>query len=458
MNTMSSGFAYRQRYDFQKKKEKTGKRREIGNPVQKIEVVINLENQPKVILSSPREDEYYKMHVCSSAGEILRFIDCDEKPNTDTKKDSQSTKTENPYEETGDWGPFMTCGGSPTSMAFINKGDSTDIYIANVSNAYITKGNYSNNENQDANQEQGQSIHPDNSQSQINQKDHIQKDSSSNVNLDAKGHENIPTQSQGEGENHQLNQSNNKNSSNLQQIQDEEGGVNNSQQQQSFSKNQGKEDLAPPKIYESMPLKGPGSVIYSRTNRALIFSDCGLSGMTSLNEGKGSVFLYDFENDLLRPLLLNCLAGPVDICYDDTNDILYVAELYKNRVLRLVQNPIGVFHCSVFHQFSGRFGPNALAIDRIGNLYVSRYEFPTIQKKGDKPGDRVPGADGLISVLNKDGIQVQELVITGMPEINGMCISKEKNREHYLYFTTKSFSGVLKIKVAQDVEKINEGN
>jgi hypothetical protein len=46
-----------------------------------------------------------------------------------------------------------------------------------------------------------------------------------------------------------------------------------------------------------------------------------------------------------------------------------------NRVLRFVQRPAGVYHSSVFHQFSGRLGPSALAVDADGNLYVARYDF-----------------------------------------------------------------------------------
>lgn len=46
-----------------------------------------------------------------------------------------------------------------------------------------------------------------------------------------------------------------------------------------------------------------------------------------------------------------------------------------NRVLRFFQQPAGVYHSSVFHQFSGGVGPSCLAIDNgNGNLYVGHYE------------------------------------------------------------------------------------
>ena len=53
----------------------------------------------------------------------------------------------------------------------------------------------------------------------------------------------------------------------------------------------------------------------------------------------------------------------------------YVAELLANRILRFAARPAGVYHQSVFHQFAGRMGPSALAIDEDGNLYVARYDF-----------------------------------------------------------------------------------
>ena len=35
----------------------------------------------------------------------------------------------------------------------------------------------------------------------------------------------------------------------------------------------------------------------------------------------------------------------------------------QNRLLRLVQRPLGVYHCSVFYQFSGCLGPSGMARD-----------------------------------------------------------------------------------------------
>ena len=79
--------------------------------------------------------------------------------------------------------------------------------------------------------------------------------------------------------------------------------------------------------------------------------------------------------NILRPLLLNCLAYPADLVYDNHRGNLYVIETFANRVLRFIQNPLGVYHATVFFKFSGRVGPTAITIDEFGNIYVARFEF-----------------------------------------------------------------------------------
>jgi hypothetical protein len=82
--------------------------------------------------------------------------------------------------------------------------------------------------------------------------------------------------------------------------------------------------------------------------------------------------------NILRPLSYNTLAYPADLVFDNQRGILYVVETFANRVLRLIQNPIGVYHMSIFHVFSGRLGPSSITIDEFGNIYVARYEYQVI--------------------------------------------------------------------------------
>ena len=93
----------------------------------------------------------------------------------------------------------------------------------------------------------------------------------------------------------------------------------------------------------------------------------------------GSLYYVELDNKITRGLLINCLAYPADVIYDNTSQILYVAETFTNRIIRLIQNPPGVFHSSIFHQFNGRIGPTAITMDELGNIYVARYEFQVMK-------------------------------------------------------------------------------
>jgi len=87
------------------------------------------------------------------------------------------------------------------------------------------------------------------------------------------------------------------------------------------------------------------------------------------------LYYIELDNKTTRGLLLNCLSFPADLIYDNSNQILYVAETFTNRIIRLIQNPPGVYHSSIFHQFDGRLGPTAITMDEMGNIYVARFEF-----------------------------------------------------------------------------------
>lgn len=130
------------------------------------------------------------------------------------------------------------------------------------------------------------------------------------------------------------------------------------------------------KDYENVPFKGPTSLAFNTSENILYFADAGQFGVTNLNKPQGSVFLVELGSyNILRPLLINCLAYPADLVFDNNRGVLYVVETFTNRVLRFIQKPIGVYHASVFHKFSGRVGPTAITIDEFGNIYVARFEF-----------------------------------------------------------------------------------
>ena len=91
---------------------------------------------------------------------------------------------------------------------------------------------------------------------------------------------------------------------------------------------------------------------------------------------------------MLKLIIDSKLAHPCGLALSLDENMIYVAETGMNRVLRIVCHSSGVYHTSVFHQFSGRFGPTALAMNLDGRLYVARFDFTECSKHG------------LISVLN----------------------------------------------------------
>ncbi len=225
------------------------------------------------------------------------------------------------------------------------------------------------------------------------------------------------------------------------------------------------------KDYCGVSLKGPTSLVRSKDDDYIIAADAGYFGSSSINNPNGSIYLYDLNNSVLRPLILNTLAYPCDIYHDKEEDVFYICEMLNNRVLRMIQNPKGVFHSSVFYTFNGKLGPSAITMDEIGNIYVSRRDYFDKNKKNN---------NGIISIITKEGNLVGEIIVEGYSEINGLLIPRNLGKDesqrniqngngngsdtlsgNVIYFTDKNLPGVLKIKlsvVSQDLEKLQEKN
>ena len=201
---------------------------------------------------------------------------------------------------------------------------------------------------------------------------------------------------------------------------------------------------------DGRPFKGPTSLTYNKEDNILYFSDSGLFDNASLAPFDSVIYSIDLETRVLKPILEN-LSFISDICYDGGRECLYIAETFMNRVLRLKMNNDGVFHASVFYQFSGRLGPSALTVDDNGNVYIARYEYSETELDLDIE------ADGLISVINKAGNLVGEMNLPKMPEVTGLYISPKKKEN--MYITIKNSTGVFKVKISAfcaEVDKYEE--
>lgn len=155
------------------------------------------------------------------------------------------------------------------------------------------------------------------------------------------------------------------------------------------------------KEFDGNPLKGPNSMILSEHNNMLFFTDSGPMGETTIDSPKGSIFAIDLAVSMLKPVLVDKLAHPCGIALSPDEKVLYTAETYQNRILKTVIHSEGVYYTSVFYQFSGRFGPTAIAIDRNGHIYVARFDFTDISE------------EGIITILNENGEVLNNLSING---------------------------------------------
>ena len=209
--------------------------------------------------------------------------------------------------------------------------------------------------------------------------------------------------------------------------------------------------------YEGNPLIGPTSLAYNSEDNSILFCDGGFFESTSLNNPSGSIYHIDIDGHSTIPILEKCLAYPADIIFEGIIGTGYVAETFANRIIRITENPPGIFHANVFYVFNGRIGPTSITLDEQGNLYVSRFEY---QNKDES-------INGLISVINKDGYLIGELELPKMSEITGMYIPKKlidesKEMENniktnvFLYFTEKNFNGVKKIKLNSFISEIEK--
>ena len=188
------------------------------------------------------------------------------------------------------------------------------------------------------------------------------------------------------------------------------------------------------KDFDGNNLKGPNSMVLSEKNNALFFTDSGPLGETNIENPTGSIFAIDLGVSMLKPIVYGKLAHPSGVALNPAENVLYVAETLMNRVLRIVIHSSGVYHTSVFHQFSGRLGPTALAVSPSGQIYVARFDFSEASSQG------------IISILSDSGECEEELIVSDCAELTGLFFSKVQ--DDILYATESSTNSLLKIQVS----------
>lgn len=105
-------------------------------------------------------------------------------------------------------------------------------------------------------------------------------------------------------------------------------------------------------VYEDKPLKGPGSLAFD-SNGNIFFTDSGPFGETGIQNATGSLFTITsgVSAQILKPIVLEKLAGPSGIAIAPNGKFVYVAEMMTNRILRFFEKPTGNFFILLFDPY-----------------------------------------------------------------------------------------------------------
>lgn len=99
--------------------------------------------------------------------------------------------------------------------------------------------------------------------------------------------------------------------------------------------------------------------------------------LSGFHENWNVAQIWTGSDRLLVPILKNCLAHPSGICLSPDQNVIYVAETLRNRILRIIRSnhSAQVFHASVFRQLEGGLGPMGVTVDSKGNLFVAHADM-----------------------------------------------------------------------------------
>lgn len=139
---------------------------------------------------------------------------------------------------------------------------------------------------------------------------------------------------------------------------------------------------------QGQPLNGPNDLSFDFQGN-LYFTD---PHGSSAENPHGRVYRVSPGGDMA--CLVSGLAFPNGLALSRDEKYLFVADTRKNRILRYVLDP--PIRSYLFSQLSGGWGPDGMAFDLAGNLYVAQY------------------GGGVVIILNPRGEIVERITIGGL--------------------------------------------
>lgn len=179
--------------------------------------------------------------------------------------------------------------------------------------------------------------------------------------------------------------------------------------------------------FEGEPLRALNDLVFDASGGLYVTEPAG----SNVTDPNGRVFYLPPGEDSELELFADNIAYPNGIAVSADGQRVYVAEFDKNRVIAAPaadanDSPETPF---VFARFEGGIGPDGLAVDLEGNLYVAHFQA------------------GKVSVVDKNGFHYGSIPL---PESAGTFVTNLAFHDGHLYVTESLENELWRIEVEKE--------